>query len=266
MTMMKNIIMVVLVTLLAACSHIDEDERLVYVKPAEVARCVLIEDFTGQKCSNCPTAIAEIDKIISQYGDSCVVAVSIHSGPLGFAGNANNIGLMTDIGNEYYISWGTIDHQPMGVVNRKGKPTDYTAWAAQVYEEIQKSTPITLNVNNECDIANGEISVDVSILSSESLNCKLQVWVVEDSIVAMQTIPDGSVDRNYIHNHVFRTAVNGIWGEDVSIEEGIALNKHYSISVDEKWQSANLSIVAFAFDDNGVIQASKEHLENNNNN
>ena len=35
-----------------ACSHIDEDERLIYVKPAAVQRSVLLEDFTGQRCIN----------------------------------------------------------------------------------------------------------------------------------------------------------------------------------------------------------------------
>ena len=56
---LKNIMlgaMSAIITLAAAsCSNIDEDERLIYVKPADVGRAVLIEDFTGQKCVNCPT-------------------------------------------------------------------------------------------------------------------------------------------------------------------------------------------------------------------
>ena len=39
----------------ASCSNIDEGDRLIYVKPAEVGRAVLIEDLTGQRCINCPT-------------------------------------------------------------------------------------------------------------------------------------------------------------------------------------------------------------------
>ena len=52
--------------LMVACSHIDEDEQLIYVKPAPVERCVLIEDFTGQRCVNCPNAAEEIEKLIEQ--------------------------------------------------------------------------------------------------------------------------------------------------------------------------------------------------------
>lgn len=32
---------------LTSCSEIDENERIIYVKPAEVKKHVLIEDFTG---------------------------------------------------------------------------------------------------------------------------------------------------------------------------------------------------------------------------
>ena len=72
-----------------ACSHIDEDERLIYVKPAAVQRSVLIEDFTGQRCINCPKASDEIKLLQEQYGEDNVIAVSVHSGPLGFIQRPN---------------------------------------------------------------------------------------------------------------------------------------------------------------------------------
>ena len=49
---------------MAACSHIAEDEQLIEVAvddmpTNEIMRNVLLEDFTGQRCVNCPKA-AEI--------------------------------------------------------------------------------------------------------------------------------------------------------------------------------------------------------------
>ena len=72
----------VAVLLISACSNIDESERLIYVEPAHVARAVLIEDFTGQRCVNCPNAVAEIERLQEAYGEENVIAVGIHSGPL----------------------------------------------------------------------------------------------------------------------------------------------------------------------------------------
>ena len=65
---------------LGSCSNIDSDDRLIYVKPAPVKRTVLIEDFTGQKCINCPYAANETEKIITEYGQENIIVVSIHCG------------------------------------------------------------------------------------------------------------------------------------------------------------------------------------------
>ena len=74
----KVYITLLLATLLMqACGDIAEEDRLIYVKPAAVERSVLIEDFTGQRCVNCPNAADEIAKLHEQYGDA-IIAVSIH--------------------------------------------------------------------------------------------------------------------------------------------------------------------------------------------
>ena len=122
----KAYITLMLVTLLmAACSHIPEDEQLIYVKPAPVERSVLLEDFTGQRCVNCPLAADEIAKLHEQYGEDAIIAVSIHSGPLGFHTNPRFLGLATDVGDEYYNHW-NLEFQPVGLIDR-GAPAEYTA-------------------------------------------------------------------------------------------------------------------------------------------
>jgi hypothetical protein len=46
-----------------ACNHIDESERLIYVKPEAAKRVVLLEDFTGQRCVNCPKGTEVFDQL-----------------------------------------------------------------------------------------------------------------------------------------------------------------------------------------------------------
>lgn len=272
---MKNLSKITIFSLavaaLSACSNIDEADRFIDVKPVDIdsskidssvfSRCVLIEDFTGQRCVNCPNATDEIEKIKSEYGDSNIVAVGIHSGPLGFAGNAKVVGLMTDTGNDYYNWWG-IDSQPKGVVNRVGQASDYTAWMSLVYSERQKTTPVSISLENSYDEANGKASITASVFSSEDVAGKLQLWVIEDSIVTLQMMPDGSGNSNYVHNHVFRSAINGTWGEDISVTDGSTVTKQYELTLDESWKAANVSIVAFLGDSEGknVKQVAKKAL------
>ena len=66
--------------IVASCSNIAEDDRLIYIEPVlNAGRNVLIEDFTGQRCTNCPKATDAIHEMQEAYGSS-VIPVAIHCG------------------------------------------------------------------------------------------------------------------------------------------------------------------------------------------
>ena len=102
---MNKIYLSLILFLLTACSYIEEGDRLIYVKPESARRVVLLEDFTGQRCVNCPKGTEVIEQLLQTYGDSAVIAVGIHGGPLGFAGNAKYDGLATESGDKYFTYW-----------------------------------------------------------------------------------------------------------------------------------------------------------------
>lgn len=248
----------------ASCSNIDEEDRLIYVKPAEVGRAILIEDFTGQTCNNCPTGTEIINGIVDTYGEDNVIAVGIHSGPLGFAGTATAVGLMTDTGNEYYTHWDKENKmgQPWVVFNRKTSPDNhYYNWAAMVGTIISEKANLTVNIANAYDAASRTLTTTVGADGvNGTVNGKLQVWIVEDGVKALQKMPDGKINKEYIHNHVFRAAVNGTWGEDVTVKEGETTTKQYSYKLPETWNADNIAIVAFVYNDSGVDNVAKKHL------
>jgi hypothetical protein len=94
------------------CTPIDENERLIEVDKPQAQRAVLIEDFTGQWCSNCPNAASVIESLLETYGSDVIIPVAIHSGPQGFqGGTAEMPGLKTDLGDVYYNKYG-IEYQP----------------------------------------------------------------------------------------------------------------------------------------------------------
>lgn len=248
----------------ASCSNIDEGDRLIYVKPAEVGRAILIEDFTGQRCINCPTGTEIINGIVDTYGEDNVIAVGVHSGPLGFAGNSKTVGLMTDTGNEYYTRWDKENKmgQPWVIFNRKTSPdSHYNNWAAMVGTIISEKANLSVKIDNAYDAATRTLTTTVGADGvNGTVNGKLQVWIVEDGVPALQMMPDGSANKEYIHNHVFRAAVNGTWGEDVTVKEGETTTKQYSYVLPEKWNADNIAVVAFVYNDGGVENVAKKHL------
>lgn len=248
----------------ASCSNIDEEDRLIYVKPAEVGRAILIEDFTGQRCINCPTGTEIINGIVDTYGEDNVIAVGIHSGPLGFAGNSKTVGLMTDTGNEYYTRWDKENKmgQPWVIFNRKTSPdSHYNNWAAMVSTIISEKANLSVKIANAYDAASRTLTTTVGADGvNGTVNGKLQVWIVEDGIKALQMMPDGKSNKEYVHNHVFRAAVNGTWGEDVTVKEGETTTKQYQYVLPEAWDADKIAVVAFVYNDGGVENVAKKHL------
>lgn len=267
---MKRAIIAVIgaISLFSSCSPVDEDERLIYVKPAEIGRAVLLEDFTGQRCVNCPYATELIEELQKQYGEENVIAVGLHSEPLGFEGNAANIGLMNEQSRFYGQYW-KVESQPTGMINRRGGLKDRADWNTAIYNEIQQSAPVMIDLvaTYNPESLNADISVKVSAL--QDISGKLQLWLLQDSITAMQIIPStGKADRNYVHNHVFRASVNGTWGDDLSLENGHTHEAAYTVSLDNEqrpqfspeYVPEHCSVVAFVYNEGGVQQAAKTHV------
>lgn len=244
---------------LASCADIAEENRLIYVEPALAARNVLIEDFTGQRCTNCPKAADAIHEIQQIYGQN-VVAVAIHCGTFGGI-NKKNPGLMTDTGKEYWDKWfDSSQGQPVAKINR-GEPTnDYHNWANNVRFLLELSTDVSIAATTTFNNETRELDINVVTTALKGYTGKIQVWLTEDSIVARQDyniIENGAektlYDHNYVHQHVFRAAVNGTWGEDITYNEG-EQNLSWKTTLEEEWKPENLNVVVFVYDDNGVEQ------------
>jgi hypothetical protein len=64
----------------------------------------------------------------------------------------------------------------------------------------------------------------------------------------------------YVHDHVYRANVNGLDGEAVTLSDNVFANFEHSISVKSLWNPANLSVVAFVYNDSGVLQAAETEV------
>ena len=239
------------VLLTYSCSQISESERFIDVEPATVKRAVLIEEFTGQRCVNCPNAATEIARIQQSYGEN-VIAVAIHSGPLAIFSRDQVTGLRTELGDTYYNYW-SVEEEPSALINRKGGVVRLNQWQTMIHDQLQLQTPLSLKVTCQTRTAGG-IDIQVSIHSSVIYRGKLQLWLTEDQVVAPQLMTDGTMNAEYVHQHVLRTAVNGDWGDDIELEAGETKDVHFEVTPSLDLNIAQVSVVAFVYSQTGVDQ------------
>ena len=248
--------------LMVACDEVSVNDRLIYVEPPQVSRAVLIEDYTGQYCVNCPRATEEIERLIEQYGDSIVIAVAIHSGPFGKS-KGEPSPLYTEVGDMYFNTWG-MSAQPIGLIDRLfgSTPFSYTDWAGGVNYEVAIEPPVSFLTDIDYDSETRDAAIEVQTIGLDSalVSGKLQVWLVEDSIDSFQLMPDGSREEHYNHMHVFRASVNDPWGDALSVSHGQVAVKNYELKLDPAWVPEHCSVVTFLYDDSGVHQVAKKRL------
>lgn len=234
----------------SSCENIDEADRWEGPLPFEVRKNVLIEDFTGQMCLNCPLASEEVHKLQEAYGAEHVIAVAIHGGALSISKDKN--GLATDEGNEYISYWG-IDAFPNGKVDRGGI-LGVESWFGAVYTHLQLTSPLSIGFTGNYKAETRTYEVQVSLTAMEDVAGKLQLWLTEDNITGLQKKPDGGIDRNYVHNHVFRQTINGLWGDAVQVSAGEESVHTYEVQIPADYVAENLNLVAFVYNDSGVLQ------------
>ena len=247
---------------LSACDEVDEADRFVQLPTIESKRNVLIEEFTGQMCTNCPDAHRGLAALTGQYGEQ-LISVSIHAGVLSLAEDNGTefVGLKNDEGQEYANRWGDLDKvgYPCAVFDRSSEVSLFVSgkWPELIRKELEKPTSISINLEAHYNNDSTQMEITALMLPETDANAKLQLWVTESNITAMQ-IDNGALKTDYVHNHVFRSSANGTWGEDIALKSNIYSTATATVDVKENWNVRNLAVVAFVYNDkDGVMQAAE---------
>lgn len=233
-------------------------------------RKVLIYDFTGHKCGNCPRAHRLLETFKNTYGEG-VVSVAIHA--TFFAMPDNNpdgkfaYDFRTDIGDilggrDFSIDgyYGELN-LPIGLVNNlsPGALKADSEWAEEVEKYISTYPEFEIRINNSYCSLNDNIitSINIETLIAGNRNLTLNVLIVEDGIIEWQTDYDYSQDpsyvENYIHDNVLRGGFTGAFGENINqnnniIGLGTVFEKVYETKIGEDWVRNNCSVIAFVYD------------------
>jgi hypothetical protein len=267
-----NIIGVAVMTLsFAACDNIDEADRLIYVEPelpkvdtTAYPRCILVEEFSGQFCVNCPDGAKTLHEIQDAYGADTVIVATIHAGSLAL--NEDEvpgwIGLANPIGERFYESVGK-PSLPAAVINRQTSAIGRLNWLGEINKALSLPAFVKLSIERQYDAATRQLNITVIADANADFNGNLHVWLTEDNIEAYQDYPT-TYDEKYIHNNIFRTSLTAepISGDAISlsIDAETPSEYQYNVTLREDYKPENMSIIAFVDNANGVAQAARIKL------
>lgn len=246
---------------------------------------VLLEDYTGHTCGNCPRAAEKAHELEVQYGERLVV-VATHVGYFADTTRAPfTYNFTTPAGNELNNSSNfNVDNfgLPQGMVNRQ-PPTGVTSpvmslgnWATVMAAEMGQAPEQQLTVTALRDQDNWiRVKTRVKYLVGQpATSYRLVLNVVQDSLRGWQkdySLPPTSANiSDYLHSHILRGALTGTFGaanaaNPVAGQEVIGYLR-YQLP-DKPWASTSCKLVAYLIEDvmprsqSRVVQAAQTKIK-----
>ncbi|MEO8759715.1 MAG: Omp28-related outer membrane protein [Bacteroidia bacterium] len=255
-TLKKIIALLVVMIYFSSCDYVT-----VPLKPRtivtsgdtnKVYKNILVEDYTGSTCVNCPFAAEELDTLISIYG-SRIIPMSVNAGNFATPVPTYSLNLQSPVGDAYdafFNMSGT--GNPCGMINRKGNPLNakyllWGQWGASVQNIIQNDTAfIKLTLSTTFDTTSRVLSVTATstFLKSLSGTYNLVVLFTQDNIIGPQKKSGTAGISNYVHRFVLKDALTSTWG-DALVTAGSNTNqvitKTYSYNVAATYPTAAMA-------------------------
>ena len=228
---------------------------------------VLLEDYTGVKCNNCPEA-AVIANELQEQNEGHLIVLGVHpkSALQHPAGGFPDF--RTDDGHAWNENF-SIGSYPNGMVNRKNV-IGHAEWATAVNNEIGKDAParVVIKSNYNDETRELELSIHTVFLKDEEGKINLTTCIMEDSIIGKQVTPNG-IDENYMHRHVFRGTADGYtWGRTLdntatTISKDRRFVTNMKFNVNEDFNADELYIIALITNDDTkeVLMASETKIK-----
>lgn len=177
-------------------------------------KTVLIKDFTGARCVNCPAAADYVHNLQHQLDEDHIFIMSVHAGYL-----AQPAGMFPDFLTDEGTAWyNNSDSNPLFAVDHVSLTEGNTLYVEQVDAPVtaalQEEQTFEIVVTPRYDESSRHLEVGVRAypLVEQDGEYYITACLVEDHIVGWQTIV-GGIDREYDFRNVFRGTLNGAYGD-----------------------------------------------------
>ena len=200
----------------------------VFVYDESVTKRLLLEAFTGQHCSNCPTGHIATHSAVQELESNGieVFEVSHHAGY-----QPDNFSMNEDSEYCFFYNNGSSTYAPAIMVNRWKNPKgtypgpvfntgETLIWNTSV-DALNQEPYVTLEMTSDYNEATREAQLKVDILCHRKPagTTVLNIMIAQDSIITYQT----AGGNDYVHNNVCRGTINNnAWGFNITdkLEEG----------------------------------------------
>lgn len=224
---------------------------------------VLLEDFTGFRCTNCLPAIETATTLQETWGDRLIV-IAYHVTPFFAAPLVNpeppDFAFSTDFrsedGTELFGTTG-IQGLPNGMVNRfdfgtGSLPQGAGTWEENVSQEMSEEPVAFIELPSDSVYLNGldlEFTVMFKPLTNIEGPVNLVLGIFENGLIEGQK-NGGETIYPFTHNHVFRKNINGVFGQEVLPSEieyaqNEAIFYKFKTEISDEWNSDNCYVFAF---------------------
>jgi hypothetical protein len=240
---------------------------------------VLIEDFTGVKCPNCPRA-QTVAKNLMIANPNRVVVMAIHPGkgllstltsPFKTPGDDHDskYDFRTAEGADLLTLLGGTSQLPIGSINRaifSGETSiliNDPKWTSKTNEKLITNSIVNIDTFGNKGVYFVEankirVNVKLTYTAAATDSQFVSIAIIEDDLIDYQE-SGAVVIEDYEHNHVFRKMITPITGSQLkaSIIAGRVFEKtfEYELKPTETWNKKNLKLIVFIH--NGTNGANK---------
>ncbi len=231
---------------------------------------VLLEEFTGVRCVNCPEADSLIADLLDKHDN--LIALSYHNGNFAIP-YGNDRDLSCNEASKLDDFLGPVSGRPVATIDRKTFNAESELllgtgkWANYVSQRTQSSTPVNLDLATRYEDSTRNLSLEVSVhyTSPENQTNRLTVAIAENDIKTKQALGGGKKDSSYIQEHVLVGTLTSAKGTafNNNLEKGRTILKSYEQKLPEEWVAQNCKVVAFVSRSGSsktILQAAKESV------
>lgn len=229
---------------------------------------VLLEDYTGHKCPNCPAAATIAHGQEALYSGK-LIGLAVHAGYYAIPGSGEFAAdFRTTAGEEWNTDFQIIAY-PSGMINRKAfnghQVLGSEEWVTDIASIINQVPDMDMIMTNTYDTSSRTVYSLIYSHFNQSLSgsYNITVCVTEDSIISAQDSVSTTI-HNYVFKDVLRGSVNGSYGEilTASVDPTLTYLGRFSIPINTAWVPKNCSILAFVAksDTREILQAIKKKV------